>query len=192
MSRRLVTMVVGIGAMAFALAGCFGNGTTPTNTGQPGSVGAGLYRTIGDKGGPCTVTRVDAANAPHVYSNATGGPLYIRVKPDDKSITSSACEPWLLAPFVSPIFVTSTPGSFVRSGDYRIGYEMKPGTYKAPGYTGNGACKWQVVDDFTHDGLNVKFGSQPADETTPGVVTIQVSSSDFGFTSEGCGDWTKQ
>jgi len=185
MSRRLVKIVVGIGAMAFGLAGCFTNGTTATNTGVAGQPGAGLYRTLGDQGGACTVTRTDAANTAHVYSNETGGPLYIRVEADDKSVTSKNCEPWLLAAFVRAIFL---PGADFVSGDFRVNYEVLPGNYASSGTPANsGVCTWQRVSDFTHDGQGVILATPGSQTDTHGTVTI--ANGDFGFTSQNCGTW---
>lgn len=185
MSRRLVRIMVGIGAMAFGLAGCFTNGTHPIGVNQPGSVGQGVYRTLGDQSGPCTVTRVDASGTPHQYSNLTGGPLYIHVEADDMSVTSTSCEPWQLAPLVRPIFL---PGADFPSGDYRVNYEVMPGNYTSSGTSDvTGVCTWQRVVDFTHDGHGVIDATPGTQLDTHGTVTIDES--DYGFTSQNCGTW---
>ncbi len=181
MSRRLVTVVVGIGAMAFALAGCFGNGPHPVGNGD-GLVGPGLYRTLGDNGGPCAVTRYDASNTPHFYSNATGGPIYLRLKADDTTVTSANCMLWQAAFLVPPIFA---PGADFVSGDYRVNYEVMPGTYQASG-TSTLNCHWERVSDFVHDGTGIIAEGTVANPAQP---TVQISATDFGFTSQNCGTW---
>lgn len=188
MSRRLVMVVVGIGAMAFALAGCFGNGTTATNTGVAGQPGAGLYRTLGDDGGACTITRTDASGTPHTFSNLTGGPIYLRVKPDDKSVTSTHCKLWQLAGLVPPVIEVP-----FRSGDYRVGYEVQPGTYQASGTSGGADCTYGVVSDFEHDGTDGTPTTvpQPVNGPKPTIIAT-IQKTDFGFWSQNCGSWTKQ
>jgi len=189
MARRLVMTVSGLGMMAIALAGCFGNGTTATNTGVAGQPGVGLYRTIGDQGGACTITRTTATNAKITYQNGSGGPLYIRVKADDKAVTSAHCELWQLAGLVPPIFETSTIGSYFRSGDYRVSYEIKPGTYQADGPT-TAMCSYATVSDFTHENAAevIGFIHHVAPPAT-GPITVTFSGAEFGFWSENCGDW---
>jgi hypothetical protein len=189
MSRRLVTMVVGIGAMAFALAGCFGNGPHPVGTGS-GLVGPGLYRTLGDEPpGQCQITRYDASNTPFAYTNLTGGPLYIRLKDTDTTITSSGCKLWQAAFLVPPIFQTTTIGSAFVSGDYRVNFEVMPGTYTAPGSSNGHNCTFERVSDFTHDGNNVL--DHQSYDSMHGGVSVTIQGTDFGFWSENCGTWTR-
>jgi hypothetical protein len=68
-------------------------------------------------------------------------------------------------------------------GTYRVGAEIKPGTYKAPG---GGGCYWERMRDF-EGGLN----SIIANESPAGSTTVTIKSGDKGFKTHGCGTWKR-
>lgn len=68
-------------------------------------------------------------------------------------------------------------------GTWRVGEEIQPGTYRAPG---GGLCYWERLSGFSGnlgDIITNDFG------TKNGTVTI--ASSDVGFHTEDCGTWKK-
>jgi hypothetical protein len=188
MPRRLLTTALGLGVAALALAGCFPNGTHPVGTDEPGAIGAGLYRTMGDAypGVHCQIQRTDSTSTTHTYADVADGPLYIKVEATDESVTSTDCQPWHAALLVPPVVHTSTIGSAFGPGDYLANYELVPGTYTSPGPS-SGNCSWERVSDFTHDGTGVIQSN--ASSTGPQSVTI--ADSDIGFSSQNCGTWTR-
>lgn len=66
------------------------------------------------------------------------------------------------------------------SGTYRVGKDIQPGTYASPGAEG---CYWERTDSS---------GNIIDNNFTAGATRVQVTilSSDYSFTSEGCGTWT--
>lgn len=73
-------------------------------------------------------------------------------------------------------------GDVFQDGDYTVGTDLKPGTYKT-GHVSD--CYWERTTDGGGTLANdfVKLA--------PGGVTVTIRSSDGGFTSEGCGPWTR-
>lgn len=68
-------------------------------------------------------------------------------------------------------------------GTYRVGAEIKPGTYKAAGGDG---CYWQRMRNF-EGGL----GSIIANDAPSGSTTVTIKSGDKGFKTDGCGRWRR-
>lgn len=69
-------------------------------------------------------------------------------------------------------------------GTYRVGSDIKPGTYRTRGADG---CYWARLHDFS-GGLTSILANDNA--TGPAVVTILRS--DRGFETNGCGNWTSR
>jgi hypothetical protein len=151
-------------------------------------VGPGLYRTLGDQSPAvhCQIQRTDSTSTTYTYADAADGPLYIKVKPTDKTVTSTDCLPWRFAGVVPPVVHTSTIGSTFGPGDFLAKYELVPGTYTSPGPL-SGSCSWQRVSDFTHDGTGVI----ESNTSSTGPQSVTIASTDFGFSSQNCGTWTR-
>jgi len=83
------------------------------------------------------------------------------------------------------------PGNPFGDGDFLVGYEVAPGTYVAtapPGQT----CTWSVVRGFhgmTTAGVSPDFVRGTT--TNKGGPTAIIHTGDFGFTSQGCGQWNQ-
>lgn len=73
-------------------------------------------------------------------------------------------------------------GEVIQDGDYAVGLEVKPGTYR----TGRVSdCYWERT---------TKGGDTLANDfvkNAPGGVTVTIRSSDGGFSSDGCGPWRR-
>jgi len=76
--------------------------------------------------------------------------------------------------------------SFATFGDgtYQVGTDVQPGTYRTR--VGSPYCYWERLRNFS-GGINGILAN--GGTGTPGTVTIEPT--DVGFTSEGCGTWTK-
>jgi len=76
--------------------------------------------------------------------------------------------------------------SFASFGDgtYQVGTNIQPGTYRTR--VGSPNCYWERLRNFS-GGMNGIIAN--GGTSAPGIVTIEPT--DVGFTSEGCGTWTK-
>ncbi len=138
----------------------------------------GTYRTRAGTGN-CRWTRRSgfAGDAADVLATGTaGGPAIVTIRSTDKGFESAGCGLW-----TSDLStITGSPTAPFGDGDYMVGTDIAPGTWKAQDAKG---CYWARVKDFT---------GEPADTignaNGSGIVTIQKS--DKGFVSSGCGSWT--
>ena len=86
--------------------------------------------------------------------------------------------------FASAAVAIPAPSKAVisRDGTYKVGSGIKPGLYKA---TGTGTfCHWETLDGFTgsFDEINsIYLGTAN--------TYVRITSSDKGFTTNGCGNW---
>ena len=69
-------------------------------------------------------------------------------------------------------------------GTYRVGEDIMPGTYRAPGTSGN--CYWERAKD-TEGGSDSIISNHWA----PGPSVVTISPSDAVFQSQRCGTWQK-
>jgi hypothetical protein len=94
----------------------------------------------------------------------------------------------------APAPPAATPtATTVGNGNYLVGSEMPPGTYRSPGPDGSWPtygdhiCWWTRWRDASHDpGSSLAIGTSNAG---PGLVTIKPT--DGTFESRGCQPWTK-
>jgi hypothetical protein len=70
---------------------------------------------------------------------------------------------------------------FGRNGTYQVGVHIEPGTYRADGDI---QCYWARLSNFSQEieGI-ITNGNNPA--------IIEISAADAGFTTFGCGTWSK-
>ncbi len=78
---------------------------------------------------------------------------------------------------------SSDHGASFGNGTHRVGTDIAPGTYRAPG---GDACYWARLSGFSGEIddviANGGFNANP---------TVTIASSDAGFETRGCGTWTK-
>jgi hypothetical protein len=77
-------------------------------------------------------------------------------------------------------------GDTFGDGTWRVGADVKPGTYRANAKTG---CYWERQRGFGGDPLKdiISNGVSGSD----GPVTVTIKKTDVGFRSQLCGTWTK-
>ena len=162
------------------LTACFGNGlhavgTPLTSTQMP----PGLWRSLG--GNQCTWARVGTGGVTG-RNIRTSGPQYMQVEPGDVGTAIGDCVPFWQqpGPFATPLV---QPGSDFGNGDFLVGYEVQPGTYVA---SGGAQCTWAAVRGF--HGKD-SAGDNPDFIRGGSATTARIASSDYGFTSQGCGTW---
>jgi hypothetical protein len=106
------------------------------------------------------------------------GPAVVTILATDRGFQSDACATWTadLSPLVK--------GSSFGPGDYIVGTDLEPGTYRdsGPGQS----CYYARLSGFTHALSDVIANNNT---TSPAIVTV--APSDRGFTSAGCGAWTR-
>ncbi len=187
-SRRRGALVAGVVLCAVALTGCFGAGTyrvtTPLRSTQ---MPPGLWRSLG--GSACTWTRYTAGSQVAGSNVRTNGPQYVQLPATDTSFSVGNCLPFWQQPggFARPL---AQPGSPFGDGDFLIGYEVAPGTYVASTPAGQ-TCTWSVVSGFHGMTPAGKFPDFVRGTTTKNATpTAIIRTGDFGFTSQGCGQWT--
>jgi hypothetical protein len=78
----------------------------------------------------------------------------------------------------------AAPQTSFADGTYVVGAHVAAGTYRAGGTPG-GNCYWARLRDFSGS-----VSSIVANGLDPTIVTV--SPSDTGFTTFGCGTWTRQ
>lgn len=78
---------------------------------------------------------------------------------------------------------TKTSGNTIDDGDYAVGVDINPGTYRTA--KGMSDCYWERT---------TKGGATIANDFVtyaPAGVTVTIRPSDGGFSSEGCGPWKR-
>lgn len=104
------------------------------------------------------------------------GHTIVDILPGDVAFDSSGCGPWLL--YQPP----PAPVTEFGPGDWTVGEEIAPGTYRADG----GPCAWERATGFAHDYDEILDYGFPTD----GAVVVEIRAGDVRFSSTGCGDWT--
>ncbi|MEV8545406.1 hypothetical protein [Streptomyces sp. NPDC051572] len=73
--------------------------------------------------------------------------------------------------------------AFAGDGDFRVGTDIKPGTYRTSGNT-DGMCYWERTKDASGD-----TDSLLANDNVSGAGYVTVKATDKIFQSSGCKDW---
>jgi heat shock protein HslJ len=186
--RWLGAFLVGL----IALAGCIPPGAHTVSSFGAGGISPGLYRTLGGApaGNPCVWIRGDASGHLIAFDVSTGGPRYAQVLSTDASFFQANCVTFWLQPsvFSKALHNPADPLAPFGPGDWLVGFEVAPGWYAAPGAS-SGTCSWERVSSFQH-----VSGDIIANQSTSGKIPqlLQISSGDYGFTSDGCGSWQQR
>jgi hypothetical protein len=139
----------------------------------------GTYRTRA--GTPnCTWTRrsgISGAPSEVLATARPQGAAIVTIKATDKAFESIGCGMW-----TSDLSrITTSPTEPFGDGEYQVGTDVAPGTWKAQNPAG---CYWARLKAFTGEPTDVI-----ANQTDSGIVKIEAS--DRGFETYGCGSWTK-
>lgn len=78
---------------------------------------------------------------------------------------------------------TAGPKTTFGNGQYRVGTDIAPGTYVAPGGSG---CYWERQATFGGSSLSDIIAN---DLSRGGQVVVTIAASDKGFKTNGCGTW---
>ena len=154
----------------------FGNGTKVV--GQ--DVQPGTYRTRHDSSG-CYFARLKGfgGSVDDIIANdITDAPAVVTIMPTDKGFQSNNCDTWW-----SDLSQITTSKTSFGSGDFIVGTDMSPGTYRNTGATG---CYWERLRGFCHT-----IDDIIANDITDNQTVVAIAASDAGFESKRCGNWTK-
>ena len=137
-----------------------------------GGITPGTYRTAGTAS--CYWARMAVFGGSAILANYSGaGPAVVTILPTDGGFKSTGCGTWVLNAAAVP---TSSPGD----GTWRVGIDVKPGTYRSPG---GEACQWARLSGFVGN-------SQIVSHVGPGANVVTIEPTDLGFQSYKCGSWT--
>ena len=158
------------------VAASFGNGTHIVGT----DIKAGTYRSQGNR--PCYWARLSGfgGQLDDVIANGNNSPEIVTISASDAAFQTSGCGQWVAVENTYP----ATPAISFSDGTYVVGKHIAPGTYRADGNPDD-LCYWARLSNFSHAGIGgvITNGNSP--------TIVQISSSDKGFTTFGCGNWTK-
>ncbi len=154
----------------------FGSGTHHVGATLP----AGTYRTRTNAAG-CYWARLSGFTGQLgdiIANNDSDAHQVVTIAATDAGFESSNCSTWtndLSA-------ITSSKTAAFGDGTWIVNTDIAPGTWTAPGGSG---CYWARIDGFSGSTSNIIANDV---ETVSPIVTID--SSDAGFISDGCGNWT--
>ncbi|WP_327315759.1 hypothetical protein [Streptomyces sp. NBC_01235] len=98
--------------------------------------------------------------------------------------TKTAAKP--TTPTAKPTDTTAASAAKISGdGEYLVGQDMKPGTYKTKGPTDGSMCYWERAKDSSGD-----FDSIITNGTPTGTGRVTVKKGEV-FKTQGCQDWTK-
>ena len=124
-------------------------------------------------------------------ANASGTLIELKVTDSGGTVGFCPCfnlivaEPTPPPPTPRP---TATPqpsrATYFGDGTWVVGSDIKAGTYRSS-QTGS-SCYWQRLSGFSGE-----FDDIIVNELTEAISVVEISSTDAGFSTEGCGTWTE-
>jgi len=103
----------------------------------------------------------------------------VTIEPTDAGFNSSSCSTWTTD--LSP--VTPSPTTPFSAGTFIVGTDIAAGKWSAPGGSG---CYWERLSGFSGELKHILANDFGA--TSP---VVEIAGSDRGFSSSGCGTWSK-
>jgi hypothetical protein len=118
-----------------------------------------------------------------IANDNVSGTSYVTVKATDRLFKSHGCKDWEAVDAKAE----GTPATRMKGdgGMFRVGADIKPGTYRSTGNS-DGTCYWERAKDAGHS-----LGSIIANNNVTGTAVVTISSSDGYFKTTGCQDWKK-
>lgn len=157
-------------------------------------IAPGLYRS--DSPSPACEWERRAIDEPYPSTSvvALGGRLseLVEIDPRDEIFYTSGCGTWILVTEVE-----ETPTETFIDGTWLVGTDISAGLYRSEGQT-DAACSWSRLSDvsgfssgFIEHSAGEGGGNYRSNETyRRGPHLVAIESSDFAFSSEGCGTWS--
>jgi hypothetical protein len=154
----------------------FGSGTLVVGK----DIQAGTYRTRHDSSN-CYFARLkgfSGALSDIIANDNTNARVVITILPTDAGFQSSNCDTWS-----SDLSAITTSQTSFGNGDFIVGTDMVPGTYRN---TASSGCYFARLSGFDHTLDNII-----ANDNTDAQAVVTIAASDKGFESSNCGTWTK-
>lgn len=144
-------------------------------------IAAGLYWTDGGDG--CYFERLKGFSGAIDDIIANGNPIgqvILLIDGSDAGFKSDGCGTWKN---ITSLPVRSDPTASFSDGIWKVKDQIAPGSWKT---SGGESCYWERLKGFggTLDDII-------ANDLPTGTAIVTISPSDQGFTTKGCGDWTK-
>ena len=124
-------------------------------------------------------------------ANASGALLELKVTDSGETVGSCPCFNLIVAeptPLTPTPYPTATPqpsrSTSFGDGTWVVGGDIQAGTYRSS-QTGS-SCYWQRLRGFSGE-----FDDIIVNELTEAISVVEISSTDAGFSTEGCGTWTE-
>ena len=141
----------------------------------------GTYETRNAEGGPCIWSRLSGFKGTDFERIATvvsDGAAFVTVLDSDVGFRSTGCETW--RPLVpTEAGVNATPFG---DGTHVVGRDVAPGVYESVAEEG-ALCRWSRLSDWSWT-----FGVI-TERRHEGRAIAEISPTDAGFYSSGCGEW---
>lgn len=179
-----IALVVGALAVATSATAATGARTFGDGTHRVGKdISAGTYRAPKVSGGfaGCYWARLKnfSGSLNGILANGNeSAPALVTIKPSDRGFETSGCGTW-----TSDLRRITKSRTRFGAGTYLVGVDVAPGTYVA---RAGSSCYWARLRGFAGDLSAIIANANPRGRT---VVTI--SRSDKGFSSAGCGTWSR-
>ena len=154
----------------------FGNGVWLV----PDEVAPGTYRAAAPKG--CYWARLHGPSGELrdvITTDLTAAPAVVTISPTDYGFETVGCGKWS-----SDLRRVTKSRAKFRAGTYVVGMDIAPGIYRS---SAAGQCSWARLGSF---GGKAKDAIETGSAVGRQQVTIVAT--DAGFTSEGCGTWTRR
>jgi len=154
----------------------FGNGTHIVGT----DIKAGTYRSSGKSTCYWARQKGFGGQLDDIIANGNNSPEIVTIAVSDAAFQTSGCGQWVAVENTYP----ATPATSFSNGTFEVGKHIAAGTYRADG-SPDSLCYWARLSNFSHAGISgvITNGNLP--------TVISISASDKGFTTFGCGNWTK-
>jgi hypothetical protein len=111
-----------------------------------------------------------------IASERPVGQAIVDIAPTDVAFQSSGCSDWIVIPGVD---LQKTVGD----GEWEVNTHIQPGRWSA---SGGNRCYWARTASFSHTAESII-----ASDYATGHPVIDILPTDVGFTTKGCGIWTK-
>jgi hypothetical protein len=139
----------------------------------------GTYRTRGGSGCYWQRLRNLSGGLNSILANDNPvGPVVVTILKTDRGFDSQSCGEW-----TSNLARITQSMTRFGQGTYIVGTDIRPGTYQSRGGSG---CYWARLRNFT-GGLNAIL----ANDNPTGHAIVTINRGDKGFSSNGCGTWTR-
>lgn len=154
----------------------FGNGTHIVGT----DIKAGTYRSSGKSTCYWARQKGFGGQLDDIIANGNNSSEIVTIAVSDAAFQTSGCGQWVAVENTYP----ATPATSFSNGTFEVGKHIAAGTYRADG-SPDSLCYWARLSNFSHAGISgvITNGNLP--------TVISISASDKGFTTFGCGNWTK-